>query len=109
MRDLKFSPHAEKELDAIFKWIDQVSGSAKIALSVIENLYLVFQNLAKSEFELGTKVSRLQTLKIRMYVHKRFRIYIRYLDNETLEIFTILWGGRNAGRYFESLGKPAKN
>ena len=109
MRVLKISAFAEQELATIFDWIESKSGSALAALGVVEDLSAVFDRLSASEFELGTRVADVAGVDLRMYVHKRFVIYLRYPDPQALEIFTVLWGGRHAARYFETLAKPAES
>lgn len=75
---------------------------------VLDDIEAKISDIANLPFKIGTPVEELARSDLYKIVHKRFVLYVRYPDDETLEIFTILWGGRDAGRYFESLVTDVK-
>ena len=78
-------------------------------LRVSGQLYAKCQSLAALPIEIGVSADiEAPNLGLRRNPHKNFVLYLRYPDDQTLEVVTILWGGRDRSRYFESLLRNKK-
>lgn len=80
-----------------------------MAKRVVSDIEVAIRQIAMSPVQLGVSAeSEAPSLGLRRYPHKNFVLYLRYPDDQTLEIFTILWGGRDRSRYFEELTRKAR-
>lgn len=104
MRRLVILETALSELIAISEWIARQSGSVGAGHRIIEQLYQECESIASRPVQLGVSAdTEAPGLGLRRFPHKNFTLYLRYPDDQTLEVFTILWGGRDRGRYFNAL------
>jgi len=97
------------ELTAISEWIARSSGSVEAGQRVSAKLFEECRTIASKSVLLGVSAeSEAPGLGLRRYPHKNFVLYLRYPYDQTLEIFTILWAGRDRSRYFEELTCKAR-
>ncbi len=103
MRTLRFLAPAETELRRIAYWISEQGGDPRATARVVVNIRDHCRHLASLPFEIGVAADEASGLGLRRVVHGNFTLYIRYPGPETLEIYTVLCGGRDRARYFGRL------
>jgi toxin ParE1/3/4 len=94
VRQLRFTPAAERDLAEIFDYIADASGSPETARRFAASVEAQCANLARLPSVLGRPRPELRS-DLRSFPFKGYVIFFRYLDGDILEIVHIIEGHRD--------------
>ncbi len=105
MRQLRFTPAAERDLAEIFDYVADASGSPETARRFAASIEIQCANLARLASKLGRLRPELRS-DLRSFPFKRYVIFFRYLDDDILEIVHIIEGHRDVIAMFAKEDDP---
>ncbi len=100
MRNIIYLHTARRELNAIAVYIAGQAGEAAPGLRVVSDIEAKLEHIASLPFAMGVPAHEAGSLRLRRITHGNFTLYVRYKGSDTLEVFTVLWGGRDRDAYF---------
>lgn len=105
MRQLCFTPAAERDLAEIFDYIADASGSPETARRFAASVEMQCANLARLSSTLGRPRPELRS-DLRSFPFKGYVIFFRYLEDDILEIVHIIAGHRDVIAIFAKDDDP---
>jgi toxin ParE1/3/4 len=99
VRQLRFTPVAERDLAEIFDYIADASGNPETARRFAASVETQCAKLARRPNTLGRSRPELRP-DLRSFPFKGYVIFFRYLDDDILEIVHIIEGHRDIAAIF---------